>query len=197
MERLVRKAVLGTMVLLAAMAVAQMPPSHGSGQGMMPSSRTDFAQLCGIADPSVEASRRLTRSARGEWRIVSSNARPEATDSGVARVWHQGNWMVDLHDAPGSGMNVTQMHTGQMCFDPGGRAIGLIDRYMDMQGCGCMRYTVLHFDLESGRVMRREQKFIGVQSGAPIAEPESAKSFPEVWPYRRLEQLPFYKLILQ
>lgn len=194
-----RKAVFGTLILLAAAAMAQMPPSHGNGQGtpqgVMPSSRTDFAQMCGIGDPSVEASRRLTRSAEGSWKVVSSDARPLATDRGVARVWHQGNWMVDMHDSLLPGMNVTQMHTGQMCFDPGGRAIGLIDRYMDMAGCGCMRYTVLHFDLETGRVMRREQKFVGVQSGAEMAEPESAKGFPVVWPFRRLEQLPFFNLI--
>ncbi len=196
-----RKAVFGTLILMAAAAVAQMPPSHGTSQGapqgVMPSSRTDFAQMCGIQDPSVEASRRLTRSAEGVWKVVTSDARPLPTDRGVARVWHQGNWMVDLHDSPSAGMNVTQMHTGQMCFDPGGRAIGLIDRYMDMEACGCMRYTVLHFDLESGRVMRREQKFMGVQSGAEMAEPESAKGFPAVWPYRHLEKLPFFTLIQQ
>jgi hypothetical protein len=43
--------------------------------------------------------------------------------------------------------------------------------------------------------MRREQKFVGVQSGAEMAEPESAKGFPVVWPFRRLEQLPFFNLI--
>jgi len=32
-------------------------------------------------------------------------------------------------------------------------------------------------------------------TGAPMAAPEAAKGFPEVWEFRRVEQLPFYSLL--
>jgi hypothetical protein len=161
----------------------------------MPSSREDFGAECGIQDSSVQRSVRMTRSASGKWTQVSAEKRPEVTDSGVARVWREHNWMVDMHDSPSMGMNVTKMHTGQMCFDQEGRILRLIDRYMDMPGCNCMRYTSATFDPESGRMTRREQHFVSVGSGTEIAAPEMSKEFPEVWGFRRLEQLPFYSLL--
>jgi hypothetical protein len=92
-------------------------------------------------------------------------------------------------------MAVTKMHTGQMCFSPQGRIFLMLDRYMDMPGCNCMRYTALTIDEASGRVVRREQHFLDVTSGNEIASPESAKEFPSIWEFRRLEQLPFYSLV--
>jgi hypothetical protein len=44
-------------------------------------------------------------------------------------------------------------------------------------------------------VVRREQHFLDVTSGNEIASPESAKEFPSIWEFRRLEQLPFYSLV--
>jgi hypothetical protein len=193
-------------MLMAVMCTAQMMSSHTQANGGDPhagmqqqsiaaSSRTDFGAQCGIEDSSVQSAVRLTRSAAGQWSTVSADKRPEPTDSGVARVWREHTWMVDIHESPGAGMAVTKMHTGQMCFSPQGRIFLMLDRYMDMPGCNCMRYTALTIDEASGRVVRREQHFLDVTSGNEIASPESAKEFPSIWEFRRLEQLPFYSLV--
>jgi hypothetical protein len=194
-------------MLLAAMCAAQMPPGHGQmggsnppggmqgSQGVVPSNRSEFGTACGIQDSSVQSAIRLTRSAEGMWSTVSTEKRPEPTDSGVARVWREHNWMVDIHEAPGRGMNVTKMHTGQMCFNAQGRILHMTDRYMDMPNCNCMRFTDLSFDEATGRVIRREQHFLNASTGEPIAAPESVKEFPETWGFRRLDQLPFYSLV--
>jgi len=100
--------------------------------------------------------------------------------------------MVDLHDAPGPASPV--VHTGQMCFDGQGRITLMIDRYMEMAQCRCLRFTSLAFAAD-GRVTRREQTFVDQMTGAPMAAPEAAKGFPEVWEFRRVEQLPFYSLL--
>jgi len=53
---------------------------------------------------------------RGEWSEAVAGKHLGPSDNAVARVWHERNWMVDMHEAPGAGM--TSIHTGQMCFDP-------------------------------------------------------------------------------
>jgi hypothetical protein len=148
-----------------------------------------FGGLCGIADPALQAAIRLSRSPEGEWRVVAAGKRPGASDNAAARVWRESNWMVDLHDVPG-----LTMHTGQMCFGASGQMTYLIDNYMDIPNCGCLRYTALRFD-EVGKVVQQEQRFIRADTGAEIAAPEAAKGFPDVFGFRRVEQLPFYSLI--
>ncbi len=69
----------------------------------------------------------------------------------------------------------------------------MIDRYMDVPSCGCMRYTSLNLDV-NGKVVQ-DQKFVKVDTGAEIAAPAAAKGFPEVFGYRKLEQLPFYSKV--
>ncbi len=86
------------------------------------------------------------------------------------------------------------MHTGQMCFDPQGHIAYMIDRFVEMAECGCMRFTSLTFATD-GRVTRREQRFVAVATGSEIEAPEAAKRFPEVWDFRTLQQLPFYSLM--
>jgi hypothetical protein len=56
-----------------------------------------------------------------------------------------------------------------------------------------MRYTSLSFDA-SGKVTQ-EQRFVRVDTGAEIAAPAAAKGFPEVFAFRRLDQLPFYLMV--
>jgi hypothetical protein len=180
-----------------------MPPqanggnSHGGMNeppGIMPSSRTDFGEACGIRDSSAQSAMRFSRSAAGEWSLVTGMNRAGMQDRAAARVWREANWMVDLHEAPGQG--VTSMHTGQMCFDGMGRITRMIDRFMDMTQCNCLRYTEMTFATD-GRAMRRQQKFVNLITSAEIAPPDTAKGFPQVWEFRRVQQLPFYSFLKQ
>jgi hypothetical protein len=195
------------LLMSSAWCAAQgMPPSHSQqsgsdphagmqqsqGQGSVTSSRIEFGMQCGIRDPSPQNATRYSRSADGEWSVLDADMRPGMADTGIARVWRESNWMVDLHAALGNGM--ASMHTGQMCFGPTGRITLMIDRYMDMAQCGCLRYTALTFGTD-GRVMRREQRYVNVSTNSDIAVPEAAKDFPAIWEYRRLDQLPFYSLV--
>ena len=191
------------VLMMAAMCVAQMPPhpqmggadSHGGmqgGQGVVASSRDNFGMECGIMDSSAQSALRIMRSAGGEWSEAVAGKHLGPSDNAVARVWHERNWMVDMHEAPGAGM--TSIHTGQMCFDPQGHITRMIDRYMEMAKCGCMRYTSLLFATD-GRVTRRERRFVNASTGSEIEAPTTAGEFPEIWGFRRLEQLPFYSLV--
>ncbi len=177
-----RAALIGALALMAVMCSAQV----------VPSSREDFGVSCGIQDTSTESALAVARSAEGEWSALRTGGGPGAMDSAVARVWRESNWMVDMHDALGQGM--ATMHTGQMCFDPQGHITHMIDRYVDMAECGCVRFTSLTFATD-GRVTRREQRFVIAATGSEIEAPEAAKGFPEVWDFRTLEQLPFYSLV--
>jgi hypothetical protein len=196
----------GYIVVIMAMAMcsAQMPPSHQQtgegdahgmqgGQGMGPSSRTEFGANCGIADTSMQRAMGFMRQG-GDWSVLSSDSHSGRTDSTVARVWREQNWMVDIHDALGQGMR--SMHTGQMCFNPQGHITYMIDRFMEMIDCGCVRFTSLTYAAD-GRVMRREQRFVSMTTGAEIAAPTIAQDFPLVWNFRTVEQLPFFPLIKQ
>jgi len=97
--------------------------------------------------------------------------------------------MVDLHDAPGH-----TMHTGELCFAAGGEIMLLTDDYMDVEGCACVRHTAENFD-ERGKVVHYMQRFVSTETGSEIAAPEAARDLPEVFDYRRVEQLPFYSLL--
>lgn len=162
------------------------------GAQVMPSNRAQFGHECGIQDTSSESALGVVRSAEGEWSLAGRGGGPGAMDSSMARVWRESNWMVDMHDSLGQGM--ASMHTGQMCFDPQGHITYMIDRFMEMAQCNCMRFTSLTF-APDGRVTRREQRFVNAATGAEIEAPEVAKRFPEVWDFRRVEQLPFYSLV--
>ena len=190
-----RTALVGTVVFTAMMCMAQMGPhsqAGGDASGSISSSRTEFGSSCGIQDTSVESALQVTRSDEGEWTALAAGRNPGMRESAVARIWRESNWMVDLHGALGQGM--ANMHTGQMCFDPQGHITHMLDRYMEMATCGCVRFTSLSYD-KDGRVTRREQRFISATTGAKIEAPEVAKGFPEVWDFRRLDQLPFYSLL--
>jgi hypothetical protein len=190
--------------MMASLCMAQMPPHspvlgadpHAGttrSLGAVPSSRTEFGRECGIHDTSVQSAMGLSRAVDGTWSANTVERPGMPSENAAARVWRESNWMVDLHEAPGQG--VTTLHTGQMCFDAKGRITRMIDRYLDRPKCDCLRFTTLNFDEASGRVMRREQRFVSVTTGAEIAAPEAAKGFPEIWGFRRLEQLPFYSLV--
>lgn len=199
-----RTALAGAVALMAVMCSAQMMPLHpqtggdGSHAGMQsspgiaPSSQPEFGMACGIHDLSLESSSGFRRSDEGEWSALSAGSGPGTTGSEMARVWHDSNWMVDMHGALGP--NMATMHTVQMCFDPQGRITYNIDRFVEMAECGCMRFTSITFATD-GRVTRREQKFVTVPTGSEIEAPEAAKRFPEVWDFRTLQQLPFYSLL--
>ncbi len=179
----------------ATPCMAQAAPQSGgaaNSHGVVPSDRVTFGGECGIRDSSQQSALRFARSAGGKWMAVSAAKRPGSGDVMAARVWHQGHWMVDLHDAPGAQSPV--IHTGQMCFDGQGRLTLMIDRYMEMAQCRCLRFTSLAF-APDGKVTKRQQTFVNVLTNAPIDMPDSAKGFPDVWEYRKVEQLPFYSLL--
>jgi hypothetical protein len=198
----VKRLGFGTFVLMLAMAsAAQSRPllaqanAAGSPQGTenphqrMPAGSGTFEQLCGIADSAPRSAVGLSRSPDGEWSVVTAEKRPGPKDNAAARVWRESNWMVDLHDAPGP-----KMHAGQMCFGASGYVILMTDDYMDIPNCACIRYTAQSFD-ENGLVVLHQQRFVNATTGAEIAAPAAAKGFPEVWEFRRVEQLPFYSLL--
>ena len=182
-------------VVLAMLAMFVLAPKLGAQQsshsGVVPSSRTSFGSLCDIRDTDAERAVHLVR-AGGKWSAVAASKSPAPGNDMAARVWHEKNWMVDLHDTPAP--TVPVIHTGQMCFDPQGRLTRMIDRYMELAECRCMRFTSLTF-APDGTVKEKEEKFVDEMSNSEIPRPEAAKSFPETWPYRRLDQLPFYSLL--
>jgi hypothetical protein len=206
-----RLGLVAAVLMISAMGAAQMMSSHPQANGADPhagmqnmpqnpgqnphsstqSSRAMFGKECGIADYSSQSAAGFSRSPEGQWSAVTKDKRPGPNDNALARVWHESHWMVDLHDSPGDG---TTMHTGQMCFDANGQIMRMIDRYMDVPKCGCMRYTALNFDA-SGKAAKQEQKYVKVDTGAEIAAPAAGKNFPETFGFRRLEQLPFYSLV--
>ncbi len=192
--------VAAALLMVPVFCAAQMMSSHpqsgadphsgtGNPHGATPSSRTIFGKSCNISDTSPKSATVLSRSPDGQWTLLGDR-QPGPKDNAAARVWRETNWMVDLHDAPGDGRTI---HTGQMCFDASGRLTHMIDRYMDVPSCGCMRYTSLRFDA-SGKAVE-EQKFVKVGTGAEIAAPAAAKAFPEVFGYRKLQELPFYSKV--
>jgi hypothetical protein len=170
------------MVLVSAVSMAQAGLSN----------REDFSKECGIQNTTSESASGFVLSSGGEWSALSAGGSPGRSDSLVARVWHESNWMVEMHGALGQGM--ATMHSGEMCFDPQGQITQLIDRFMDMRGCGCVRITSLAFGAD-GQVARSEQKFVLSNTGTEIAAPEAAKGFPAVWGLGTLDQLPFYSLM--
>jgi hypothetical protein len=192
-------AVLMLVGLAQGMAqdVPLQPPAEraDAAQGMpepdegAESKRVEFGQLCGIADAASKSALGLSRSAQGEWSVVTAGKHPGPGANAAARVWHESNWMVDLHDAPGQ-----TLHAGQMCFGPGGQLILQTDDYMDVASCACVRYTAQSFD-ESGKVTNYMQRFVSMVTGNEIAAPRAARQFPEVFEFRRVEQLPFYSLL--
>ncbi len=199
-----RTALVCAVVLMAMMCAAQTTPSnpHAGGDDLhagmqgdpsmgVRASRAEFGKGCGIEDTSTESALEFRRSEEGVWSAAGTAG---VMGSAVARVWHDSNWMVDMHSALGPGM--ATMHTGQMCFDSQGHITYMIDNYVEMADCGCMRFTSLTFATD-GRVTRREQRFVKIATGTEIEVPEAAKRFPDVWDFRTLQQLPFYSLVKQ
>ena len=193
-------AVLGTlgMMCLAQSTSSQPAPGQSQAEEQAPpgthplgieSSRSEFGTWCRIADSEPESAVRLSRSPEGEWSVVESGGRPGPKDNAAARVWREDNWMVDLHDTPGS-----IIHAAQMCFDPEGQLRLQIDRYLDIPGCDCARLTVQTFD-EGGKLIAQDRIFVRADTGEATAAPEAAKQFPQVYRFRRVEQLPFYPLV--
>ncbi len=196
MKRLgVAAAVLMLSMMCAAQRVALQPQANGAAPGPQSADegakagRVQFGELCGIADTTPQSAIGLSRSPEGEWKVIPAGQRSGPKDNAAARVWHENTWMVDVHDAPGP-----TMHAGQMCFGATGQLMILIDNYIDMPNCACLRSTSLRFDVR-GTVVQQEQSFNNVITGAKMAAPESAKGFPEVFGFRRVEQLPFYPLL--
>ena len=163
--------------------------SQDASSGVVPSSRTSFGGLCGIGDTDAQSALHLARAKGGKWAVIASKGQPGAGNDMAARVWHEKNWMVDLHDTPAP--TVPVIHTGQMCFDPQGRLTRMIDRYTELAECRCMRFTSLTFAAD-GTVKQQEEKYVDEMSGAEMPKPDAAKGFPGIWQYRRLDQLPFY-----
>ena len=180
-----------TAVMMAALVLAPKSWAQQSS-GVVPSSRTDFGTLCGIGDTAPQSAMRFARSTAGKWMLAEPEKHSELGKDMAARAWHEKNWMVDLHDAPAGHPEL--IHTGQFCFDPQGHITRMIDRYMDLANCRCMRFTSLTFSPD-GTVKQREVDYVDALSGERIQEPAAAKGLPEIWQYRRLEQLPFYSLL--
>jgi hypothetical protein len=179
----------GAMVMLAALVPAT---TSWAQQGSRDAGRTTFGGLCEIGETDAQRATHLVRSGGNKWSAISASKGPGPGNDMAARVWHEKTWMVDLRDTPAP--TVPVIHTGQMCFDSQGRLTRMIDRYTELAECRCMRFTSLTF-APDGTVKQQEEKYVDEMSGAEMAKPDSAKAFPGIWPYRRLDQLPFYSLL--
>jgi hypothetical protein len=172
--------------MLGAICLAQVP------NGLAVPDPADFAAGCGIHDVSPERAKLFRRSAAGEWSAINSEDDRYLNDTSLARVWHEmDNWMVDVRETQGT--FISEVHSGQMCFDPQGRILRMVDRFVVPRE-GLMRLAMLSFALD-GHMTRSDQKFVNVAAGVEVPEPEEASGFPEAWPFRRLDQLPFYSLL--
>jgi hypothetical protein len=179
---------IATVVMLTA-ALLQAQVGAKDAQGVTPSSRTDFGTLCGIKDSSPQLAQQFVRSGADKW---SAAQKEKMTGSNMAaRVWHEKNWMIDLHDSPANSPEI--IHTGQICFDPQGRITRMIDRYMEMAQCRCMRFTSFTFTPDGKE--QREVHYVDAFTGQEEQQPPGAKNLPLAWKYRRLQELPFYSLI--
>ncbi len=165
-------------------------PAPQESQSVIALSRSEFGSECGIRNTSYATAVAFSRSPGGEWLSVSPSSGGGTVE--MARIWHVTNWMVDMHGTLGAGMS--SMHSAQMCFDADGRIRRILDRYTDAVRCGCLRLTSLTY-AEDGRMMRRQQMFVSSRTGGHMEPPPAAESFPEVWQFRRLDQLPFYSLL--
>jgi hypothetical protein len=197
-----RTAWLGAVVLMAVMGAAQAmlawqtgDDPHAASQSPsadLRSNRAEFGAICGVQNTSDESAAGFVMSGDGEWTALPVGAGPTGIDQAMARVWHESNWMVDMHAALEPGM--AGMHSGQLCFDPEGHITFMVDRYMATMQCGCARVTSLTF-AKDGRLTRRDNRFVSMSTGEVIAEPQAASDFPDVWDVRKLEQLPFSPLM--
>jgi len=133
---------------------------------------------------------RFVRSSGGKWTVGEKRASPK--DEMAARVWHEKNWMMDLHDSPTAQPSV--IHTGQLCFDTQGRLTRMIDRYIEMTSCRCMRFTSVTFAAD-GKETNREVHYQDAMTGVEEPEPAAGKNLPPVFPFRRVDELPFYSLM--
>lgn len=185
-----------SVVVLATAGFAQsgMVSSHplASPHGLKPSSRVQFAQECGISDPGPQKATGLTRSTKGMWSVVDAQHRPADTDSAVARIWHEKKWMIDMHESGGSG---DWMHTAQMCFADNGEVNKIIDRYMDMPKCGCVRFTETTYGPDGKVVSQKQDYYNGRNAERMPSTPEAAKNFAAPFEFKKLEQLPFYGFV--
>ena len=143
-----RTALIWAVVLMAVMGAAPMMlawQTGGDATGGDPhsetqspsadirSNRADFGASCGIQDTSDQSALGFAMSGDGEWSALPAGGSPSGIDQATARVWHETNWMVDMHAALEPGM--AAMHSGQMCFDPQGHITFMVDRFMET----CMR----------------------------------------------------------
>lgn len=183
---------IAVVLLIAASCAAQGPlPGEGDFQGLHSAtavSRSEFGGECGIQDTSDSAAVKFSGSPDGEWS-------PGGSSRGIAeaaRLWHETNYMVDMHGAPGPGMS--SMHSGMMCFDAQGRVTRIFDRYMDVLGCGCQRLTTFAF-AGDGKLTGWDQTFVDLKTEAAIKPPQDAQDYPKVWEFHRLDELPFYSLM--
>jgi len=173
----------------------KVPTAHGAmGQGphgMQPSSRVRFAKECGITNPSMSRAITLTRSKNGRWSRVTKATPPSPTDSALVRAWHEKAWVVEIQEADETG---DAMHIAEMCFNGNGNVTRIVDKYINMPKCGCMRVTESAYNA-AGKVAKREQAFYKGDSAEKVATPASASMFPAPFEHKKLEQLPFWEFL--
>lgn len=188
-------------IVLASVASAQVSshqttPAGKQAQGSAPkgahmggaSSRQVFAAECGIRDANLQRAMYLSRGQNGVWKKVSPEAPAGDKDTALARVWHEQAWVVALHESNAAG---DAMHTADMCFRPDGSISKIVDKYIDVPKCNCMRVTETTFDA-SGKLTAKQQVYASPQAGQKLSQaPAAAAGFPKVYEFKRVDQLPF------
>ena len=183
---------IAVVLLITASCAAQGPlPGGGGALGTPPPlefSRSEFATQCGIQNTSEAAEAIFSVNDDGQW----ESGEPSRGITDTARLWHETNYMVDMHGAPGP--RFSSMHKGMMCFDAQGHLTRVFDRYMEALHCGCQRVTTMAFAAD-GTVTEWAETFVDVRTGARIKTPVDTTAFPEVWQFHQLSELPFYSLL--
>ncbi len=183
---------LSCFAQVSSHAPAINAPAHGAmgpgPHGMKSSSRVQFAKACGISNPSMSRAITLTRNNSGSWSRVTKTAPAAPTDSALVRAWHEKAWVVEVQEADAAG---DSMHIADMCFNQKGNVTRIVDKYINMPKCGCMRVTESAFNA-AGKLVKSEQSFYKGDSPEKVAKPASASMFPAPFEHTKLEQLPFW-----
>ena len=184
-----------TAWIAAAMIMVSMCVAQEHKVAQIPE-LAEFAARCGgVGEVSRESGFWLKRSRSGEWASFTLDRPPdESSTDAFAIAWHRSNWMVDIEENLDEGKELLpSRHTGIFCFDGQGQVLYMTDYFLGTQ-CHCLRVGRLSFTPE-GRIDKREVEITSLETGRDMREPEQSGALPEIWGFRRLNQLPFYSLL--
>ncbi len=172
-----------------ALVVASVSVSQGEAKQKKSS---ELAKMCGV-DTVRAADGVFARAHRKQWqKYANLKAIPKDADDQMAQYWHEshgGNFVqMAIHDG-------AYMRYHEYCFDKEGRLTRLTYETRTAHGWG---YATTGTVDERGHLVPASSRFFGVNTNMTIPRPAEADEAPWVLDpkiYKRLEKLPFAKLI--